>query len=167
MPPTRSRPSSCCGSESFPFTISVGIADLRRYEGFNIHRQGLDMDMVALRKVKVEPPPNRRRNPRRKILPSPFLAASSIWRPKTSRTMTSRSVPEVMPSHHRADQPDPLTERRRIEESIKNEVLRTLSDRADRFLQVVECPRPGRALRRPFSQSAEQFRDGHYSAASL
>ena len=39
--------------ESFPFTISVGVADLRRYEGFNIHRQGLDMDMVALRKVKA------------------------------------------------------------------------------------------------------------------
>jgi len=39
--------------ESFPFTISVGVADLRRCEGFNIHRQGLDMDMVALRKVKV------------------------------------------------------------------------------------------------------------------
>ena len=43
--------------ESFPFTMSVGVADLRRHEGFNIHRQGLDMDMVALRKVKLEPPP--------------------------------------------------------------------------------------------------------------
>ena len=32
--------------------MSVGVADLRRHEGFNIHRQGLDMDMVALRKVK-------------------------------------------------------------------------------------------------------------------
>ena len=42
--------------ESFPFTFSVGVADLRRHEGFNIHRQGLDMDMVALRKVRVEQP---------------------------------------------------------------------------------------------------------------
>jgi len=33
----------------FPFTLNIGIADLRRHEGFNIHRQGLDMDMVALR----------------------------------------------------------------------------------------------------------------------
>ena len=33
--------------ESFPFTISVGLGDLRRSAGFNIHRQGLDMDMVA------------------------------------------------------------------------------------------------------------------------
>jgi hypothetical protein len=49
--------------ESFPFTLSVGVADLRKHEGFNIHRQGLDMDMVALRKVKVEQPekPARRR----------------------------------------------------------------------------------------------------------
>jgi hypothetical protein len=42
--------------ESFPFTLTVSVADLRKHEGFNIHRQGLDMDMVALRKVRVEPP---------------------------------------------------------------------------------------------------------------
>jgi hypothetical protein len=42
--------------ESFPFTLSVGVADLRKHEGFDIHRQGLDMDMVALRKVRVEQP---------------------------------------------------------------------------------------------------------------
>jgi hypothetical protein len=42
--------------ESFPFTLSVGVADLRKHEGFNIHRQGLDMDMVALRKVRAEQP---------------------------------------------------------------------------------------------------------------
>lgn len=41
--------------ESFPFTLSIGVADLRKYESFNIHRQGLDMDMVALRRVKAEP----------------------------------------------------------------------------------------------------------------
>jgi hypothetical protein len=41
--------------ESFPFAMSVGAADLRRHEGFNIHRQGLDMDMVALEKVRPEP----------------------------------------------------------------------------------------------------------------
>ena len=51
--------------ESFPFTIGVGVADLRRYEGFNIHRQGLDMDMVALRKVKAEPPPKPTKKPKK------------------------------------------------------------------------------------------------------
>lgn len=44
-------------SELFPFSFTVGVGDLRRHEGFNIHRQGLDMDMVSVRQVKVEPPP--------------------------------------------------------------------------------------------------------------
>jgi hypothetical protein len=51
--------------ESFPFTLSIGIADLRKHEGFNIHRQGLDMDMVALRKVRVEQTPNAAKKPRK------------------------------------------------------------------------------------------------------
>lgn len=43
--------------ESFPFTVSVGVADLRRHEGFNIHRQGLNMDMVALPRARSKTPP--------------------------------------------------------------------------------------------------------------
>ena len=43
--------------ESFPFTISVGVADLRRHERFIIHRQGLNMDMVAIRAVTFETSP--------------------------------------------------------------------------------------------------------------
>src|SRR5208282_829195 len=63
--------------ESFPFTLSVGVADLRRYEGFNIHRQGLDMDMVALRKVKLEPPPKPAKKP--KVLKSPTPAHAGLF----------------------------------------------------------------------------------------
>jgi hypothetical protein len=51
--------------ESFPFTLSVGVADLRKHEGFNIHRQGLDMDMIALRKVRVEQPEKPAKKPRK------------------------------------------------------------------------------------------------------
>jgi hypothetical protein len=40
--------------ETFPFTLTAGVGDLRKHEAFNIHRQSLDMDMVALREVKVE-----------------------------------------------------------------------------------------------------------------
>lgn len=42
--------------ELFPFALTVGVGDLRKHEGFNIHRQGLDVDMVAARYVKAEPP---------------------------------------------------------------------------------------------------------------
>ena len=63
--------------ESFPFTLSIGVADLRKHEGFNIHRQGLDMDMVALRKVRVEQPPKPAKKPRKakakKAEPAPSL----------------------------------------------------------------------------------------------
>ena len=51
--------------DSFPFTLTIGVADLRKHEGFNIHRQGLDMDMVALRKVRVEPTPKPAKRPRK------------------------------------------------------------------------------------------------------
>jgi hypothetical protein len=40
--------------ELFPFTLNVGIADLRRHTHFTIYRQGLDMDMVSLNKVKKD-----------------------------------------------------------------------------------------------------------------
>jgi hypothetical protein len=42
--------------ELFPFTFTVTVGDLRKHEGFNIHRQGLDMDMVAVRQIRAEPP---------------------------------------------------------------------------------------------------------------
>jgi len=34
--------------ESFPFAFTASVSDLRRHKGFNIHRQGLDTEMVAL-----------------------------------------------------------------------------------------------------------------------
>ena len=39
--------------ESFPFSFTVGITEIRKHQGFDIHRQGLDMDMVAVRKIKL------------------------------------------------------------------------------------------------------------------
>jgi hypothetical protein len=45
--------------ESFPFLFTVNVGDLRRHGGFNIHRQGLDMDIVSVRQVKVEEPQKR------------------------------------------------------------------------------------------------------------
>ncbi len=42
--------------ELFPFAFTVSVGDFRKHDGFNIHRQGLDMDMVAIRHVRTEPP---------------------------------------------------------------------------------------------------------------
>jgi len=40
--------------ESFPFSFSLGLSDLRRHDRFNIHRQGVDVDLVALRPTRRE-----------------------------------------------------------------------------------------------------------------
>lgn len=37
--------------ELFPFALTVGVRDLRKHEGFAVYRQGLDMDMVAVRQA--------------------------------------------------------------------------------------------------------------------
>jgi hypothetical protein len=71
-------------------------------------------------------------------------------------------VPVVPPSTE-SELNDPLAERRRIEDSIKSEVLRTLSDRADRFIQVRGTILvPDGPFAAPSVECAEQFRDGHY-----
>lgn len=149
--------------ESFPFTISVGVADLRRYDGFNIHRQGLDMDMVALRKVKAEPPPMKMKKPKKE---KPARTDhGSLFDMQAEDVAPNNGKPHAAPQPTTTEQEplDPLAERRRIEDSIKNEVLRTLSDRADRFLQVRGTVLvPDGPFAAPSVECAEQFRDGHY-----
>lgn len=151
--------------ESFPFTIGIGIADLRRYEGFDIHRQGLDMDMVAVRKFKLELPPKPAKKPKKKES-KPATATLFDMEGEAAATNNGKphTTPDVTdPTTKNQSQPDPLTERRQIEDSIKNEVLRTLSDRADRYLQVRGTVLiPDGPFAAPSVECAEQFRDGHY-----
>ncbi len=45
----------------FPFKLSVGKSDLRNAKGLEVHRQGLDMDMIEMR--------NGRPKPKAKVLP--------------------------------------------------------------------------------------------------
>ncbi len=148
--------------ELFPFAISVGVADLRRHEGFNIHRQGLDMDMVALRSVRAEPPSKRKPKPK-KAMSKPaqgslFDMGARIAVSNNGKTTTPHLASTA---DHRAL--DPIADRRRIEVSIKNEVLDTLSERVERFLQVrgtiVSSDGPFAASS---IECAEQFRDGHF-----
>lgn len=152
--------------EAFPFTINVGVADLRRYEGFNIHRQGLDMDMVALRRVKVEPPPKPPKRPKKE---KPARTDhGSLFDLQTEEAVPTNGKPHSAPVAAppvtvETDPPDPVAERRRVEESIRDEVLRTLSERADRFLQVRGTAIvPDGPFAAPSAECAEQFRDGHY-----
>ena len=151
--------------ESFPFTLSIGIAELRKNEGFNIHRQGLDMDMVAIRKVKLEPPPKPTKKAKKKKTPRDDYAG--LFDMEAEDSVSNNGKPDAVPVPVTIppvdEQHDGMDERRRIEDSIKNEVLRTLSDRATRFLQVQgailvpDCP-----FAAPSVECAKLFRDGHY-----
>lgn len=152
--------------ESFPFTVSVGVTDLRRHEGFDIHRQGLDMDMVALRKIKIEPPPKPAKKPKKETKARPVQP--SLFDKRTENDVSDNgqrdAVPVVpVPTPTAEGHQDGLDEQHRIEESIRNEVLRTLSDRAARFLEVREMFLvPAGPFAAQSVECAEQFRDGHY-----
>lgn len=82
--------------ESFPFSISLGVADLRRYEGFDIHRQGLDMDMVARRRVKPQPTPKERKKPVKK----PKQTAPSLFDepPPPQNVLQGKAVESPQPT---------------------------------------------------------------------
>jgi len=79
--------------EVFPFQLSIGMSDLRRHDGFYLHRQGLDMDMVSVRPVKIETaskPPKKR--PARK----PLKAAPSLFQEPKGERAKKPVVPPII-----------------------------------------------------------------------
>jgi hypothetical protein len=150
--------------ESFPFAISVGVADIRRHEGFNIHRQRLDMDMVALSKVRLEPQPAKRLKKEKALNP----AQAGLFEINPGDVVSNNTKPDTTPvgavkSQSVRGQRDGMDERRRIEESIKSEVLRAPSDRATRILQVQRTILvPDGPFAAPSIECAEQFCAGYY-----
>lgn len=153
--------------ETFPFQLDVGVADLRKHEGFDIHRQGLDMDMVAIRKVKLEPLPKPAKKKSSKKS-KPEVEQPSLFDGQSDEAASRNGKPTTAPASNKARskkkiEPDNGDERRRVEESIKSEVLRTLSERAERFLKVRGTLLvPDGPFAAPSVECAEQFRDGHF-----
>lgn len=154
--------------ETFPFTVGVGVADLRKYEGFNIHRQGLDMDMVALRKLRLQPPPKperKRQSPKKKSTKQtqPTLFDKQPQDVASGEVPPSPAATSQAPTTAQEDRQPALDKQREIEESIKSEVLNTLPDRAARFLEVHGMFLvPYGPFAAPSAECVEQFRDGHY-----
>jgi hypothetical protein len=137
--------------ELFPFRLSVGVGDLRRHEGFNIHRQGLDIDMVALRKVKLAPPLKPTKKPK-----TAKADQVSLFDMESEEAVSNDGKPNTVPlvpitAQAVEDHQAGVDERRRIEELIKIEGLRTLSGRTDFCLFAA-----------PLAECAEQFRTGRY-----
>jgi hypothetical protein len=148
--------------ESFPFTVSVGVADLRRHEGFNIHRQGLDMDMVALRKVKSEQPPKPAKKAKKpKAKANPEQPALFDQQPEdvftdNGQRRTAKEVPVV------AREPEPVKEPRPSQEDDKKASPESVSERPAR-LQVREMRLlPDNPFADTSAECARHFQEGHY-----
>jgi hypothetical protein len=147
--------------ESFPFSITVGLADLRRYEGFNIHRQGLDMDLVVLRKVKLEPPPKFVRAPKKPKAESLFLrkALEGVSNNEKSSGVIESPVAKPPP----VEQTDGMDERCRIKERLKDQIVRSLLDlTATPFEHRHTNSAPQFPFAAASSECVEQLQRGHY-----
>jgi len=152
--------------ESFPFMLTVGVADLRSYEGFNIHRQGLDMDMVALHKVKLEPPPKTAKKPKTRTAPTPahadlFGMQAQDETPTNGKPAPVSVAPSViLPAGKQQGRP---TDPQRLKEAIKDELIRSLSEKAA-GLPKVQAPIsvPEYPFASPSAECTEQFRVGNY-----
>jgi hypothetical protein len=151
--------------ESFPFTLTVGVADLRSYEGFNIHRQGLDMDMVALRKVRSEPPPKPEKKPKAEKHPKPRLVGLFDTEvqgvgSKNGRVATPVATATTAPV---AEREDSTAEQQRLKEAFKNELVRNLLEQKDRHTQPqTPAPVPERPFSSALAECAELCRIGRY-----
>jgi len=85
--------------ESFPFTFTVGVGDLRKHESFEIHRQGLDTDMVAIRPIKIEAPAKLKKTKKKApVLPSQptFFDEPNRDAPPISNVSSSVSVDKAI-----------------------------------------------------------------------
>jgi len=71
--------------EMFPFQLSIGLSDLRRHEGFHLHRQGLDMDMVSVRVQKPSQPQKPLKTARKK--PKPAVQAPTLFENRAERAL--------------------------------------------------------------------------------
>jgi hypothetical protein len=86
--------------EAFPFQLKVGIAELRKHDRFDLQRQGLDMEMVALMPTKVIPTPKPTRKKPSKKAP---IAAPSLFERLSEEATGSRGGDEA----DRIDRPQP------------------------------------------------------------
>jgi hypothetical protein len=147
--------------ESFPFTLSVGVADLRRHEGFNIHRQGLDMDMVALRKVKLEPPPKPAKKPKKAKGKAGKPAQPALFDQEPEEILTGNG--QARPGHEvpviaSESEPEPSKEPIRSQEETSPE---TVSERPR--LQVREMRLlPDNPFADTTAECVRHFQEGHY-----
>jgi hypothetical protein len=92
--------------EMFPFTLSIGLSDLRRHEGFHLHRQGLDMDMVSVRPVKIQTPAKA---PKKRPAKKTQKAAPSLFHELNRELAKTTVVPPLLQTGKPVREPPSIT----------------------------------------------------------
>lgn len=142
--------------ESFPFAITIGVAELRRSETLAIHRQGLDMDMVGLNRKAIKPASKPAPKPKKK--------------PAATKPAIDSDAPPTKPEKSTA-KPTRDTEkiqRRAISSMLKKVDAQSLPARVDRFhtfhqaYQNLDGP-----FAAPIKQCIEMYRDGYFDGCLI
>ena len=150
--------------ESYPFTFNVGVADLRKHPGFVVHRQGLDMEMVAVHVSRPQPTSTKEKPAQPTLFDD---LPEQVERPSKRRATDRPKTPVEPATPPPAPVPPEVIDRdgelHRVEETLRTEDERTRSDRARRVLQVRALSFvPAGPFAAPSAECLDQFRDGHY-----
>ena len=159
--------------ELFPFQLSIDLSDLRRHDGFHLHRQGLDMDMVSVRPVKVTTPA---KSPKKKPAKKPKQPTPSLFREPSEETPNKpvaqpiiRQVVEVaaVPVEEPPAKPEPISASTMVQpiEAAKPEPARAASggdlDRTERLAIVRDLDLPHDVpFSAPISECVRLFQEG-------
>jgi hypothetical protein len=85
--------------EAFPFSLSIAVSDLRGHDRLSLHRQGLDMDMVAMAPSRAPAPRPAKRTPKKKA----GIETPSLFGRLPEETIHGREDGTVRISRPRAD----------------------------------------------------------------
>lgn len=155
--------------ETFPFTISLGVGDLRRHEGFHIYRQGLDMDMVSARRIRSVAVPQPE-SLQESVPTSERVQAATPARRRRSTLFDDegddhvsggRSTPAPEPSGVTTVPGRKTTVQRRMEKQLREEFQQSLDGRIARSLMTSGLALQGLHEMHPVRECVQLFRDGY------
>jgi len=151
--------------EAFPFRFDIGPGELRRYASFNLHRQGLDMDMVSLRvarAVAVSGPVGEPVLPPEQVVqPSRRPRRGTLFDDIGDTGVTPvTGVAKASPVRGRVRR---SREQRQVEQQLNQEHQRTLGERIERALWCDRLPKLSGDWSASWSDLCVLYRDGHFA----
>lgn len=155
--------------ETFPFTISLGVGDLRRHEGFHIYRQGLDMDMVSARRIRSVAVPQPE-SLQESVPTSERVQAAAPARRRRStlfedegEDLLSGGLPTTAPELTGVTpvRGPKTTVQRRMEKQLRQEFQQSLDGRIARSLIIRSHAPQELHEQHPVRECVQLFRDGY------